>query len=133
MYKDNSIIFVVEKKLKYCKGDLTMDIDNCRLESEKKWAKLQVEIQKIRDDQEVFIARLNKQAAMVEDIQDLSKSVALLASNMDGMLKELQVQGARLTSLEQKPAKRIDGIIDTIIKIVVTAAVGVILVKIGLG
>lgn len=110
-----------------------MDIDNCRLESEKKWAKLQVEIQKIRDDQEVFVARLNKQAAMVEDIQDLSKSVALLASNMDGMLKELQVQGARLTSLEQKPAKRIDDIIDTIIKIVVTAAVGVILVKIGLG
>lgn len=110
-----------------------MDVDNCRLESEKRWAKLQVEIQKIKDDQEVFIARLNKQDAMVEDIQDLSKSVALLASNMDGMLKELRVQGARLTSLEQKPAKRIDDIIDTIIKIVVTAAVGVILVKIGLG
>lgn len=110
-----------------------MDIDNCRLESEKRWSQIQIEIQKIKDEQEVFVARLNKQAAMVKDIQDLSRSVALLASNMDGMLKELQAQSARLTSLEQKPVKRVDGIIDTIVKLVVTAAVGVILVKIGLG
>ena len=106
--------------------------EQCQLKSEKRWSEIALEIQKIKDDQDVMTARLNKQAAMVEDIQSLSQSVALLASNMDAMLKEQQAQNARLATLEQKPIKRFDTIIDTIVKIILTAALGVILVKIGL-
>lgn len=106
--------------------------EQCQLKSEKRWHEISLEIQKIKDDQEVMTARLNKQAAMVEDIQSLSQSVALLASNMDAMLKEQQAQNRRLSTLEEKPVKRFDNIIDTIIKVVLTAAIGVILVKIGL-
>ena len=106
--------------------------EQCQLKSEKRWNEIALEIQKIKDDQEVMVARLNKQAAMVEDIQSLSQSVALLASNMDAMLKEQQAQNRRIATLEEKPKKRFDDIIDTIIKVVITAAIGVILVKIGL-
>lgn len=106
--------------------------EKCQLHSEHRWHEIGLEIQKIKDDQEVMTARLNKQAAMVEDIQSLSQSVALLASNMDAMLKEQQAQNRRLSTLEEKPVKRFDNIIDTIIKVVLTAAIGVILVKIGL-
>jgi hypothetical protein len=117
------------------KGDYKMAIENfeqCQLKSEKRWHEISLEIQKIKDEQEVMVARLNKQAALVEDIQSLSQSVALLASNMDAMLKEQRAQNSRLANLEQRPIKRFDSIIDTIVKIVLTAALGVILVKIGL-
>lgn len=111
---------------------MSTDIDACRLESEKRWSKMQIEIQKLRDSQEVFDTKLAEQAKVISDIQDLSSSVAVLASNMDGMLKELQLQNNRLTCLEQKPVKRWNSILDTIVKLVVTAAIGAILVKIGL-
>ena len=106
--------------------------EQCQLKSEKRWSEIALDIQKIKDDQEVLSGRLDKQDAMVKDIQSLSQSVALLASNMDAMLKEQQAQNRRLTTLEQKPVKRIDGIIDTVIKLVITAAISVLLVKVGL-
>lgn len=108
------------------------NFEQCQLKSEKRWQEIGLEIQKIKDDQEVMSTRLNKQAAMVEDIQSLSQSVAILANNMDAMLKEQQAQNRRLATLEEKPVKRFDNIMDTIIKVVLTAALGVILVKIGL-
>lgn len=106
--------------------------DQCRLHTEKRFQEIGLDIQKIKDEMEVFTARLDKQAKMVEDIQSLSQSVALLASNMDAMLKEQQAQNARLQTLEQKPVKRFDNILDMVIKLVITAAIGVLLVKIGL-
>lgn len=106
--------------------------EQCQLKSEKRWHEISLDIQKIKDEMDVFTQRLNKQAKMVEDIQSLSQSVALLASNMDAMLKEQQAQNSRLQTLEQKPVKRFDSIIDTAVKLIITAALGAILVKIGL-
>jgi methyl-accepting chemotaxis protein len=117
------------------KGDYKMAIetfDQCQLHAEKRFQEIGLDIQKIKDDMTVFSARLDKQAKMVEDIQSLSQSVALLASNMDAMLKEQKAQNTRLQTLEQKPVKRFDSILDTVIKLVITAAVGVLLIKIGL-
>lgn len=109
-----------------------MEIEKCRLESEKRWSEQALEIQHIKDEIDTLTVRLNKQATMVEDIQSLSQSVALLANNMDAMLKEQQRQNERLQTLEQKPVKRWDSILDTVIKVILTAALGVILMKIGL-
>lgn len=106
--------------------------EQCQLQNEKRWTAMGLEIQKLKDEQDIMTIRLNKQAKMVEDIQSLSQSVSLLANNMDAMLREQQSQNARLNTLESKPVKRFDSIVDTIIKLVITAAVGVLLVKIGL-
>ena len=116
------------------------EVLQCKLQSDKKWAKIEVELQKIQDDIKsisedkipVIEARLNKQAGMVSEIQQVSLNVASLSQNMQSMLDELKKQNERLLNLEQKPVKRYEGIIDTVVKLVVTAAVGALLLKIGL-
>ena len=88
--------------------------------------------QKVKDELDMMTARLNKQAAMVEDIQKLSQSVALLANNMHAMLEEQKVLNTRLTELEKKPGKRWDSIIDKIVMLIVAALVGALLLKLGI-
>lgn len=107
-------------------------LDKCRLASEKRWSETEVELQKIKDELVTMSTRLNKQEAVVGDIQQLSLNVASLSQNMQQMLDEMRKQNDRLNNLEQKPIKRWDGILDTIVKVVLTAALGVILYKIGL-
>ena len=112
----------------------------CKLQNDKRWAKMEVDLQKVRDDVHNIIhsdlrtmeVRLNKQAEMVGDIQQLSLNVASLSQNMQQMLEEMRNQNIRLNQLEQKPLKRWDTVIDVVVKLVLTAAVGAILVKIGL-
>lgn len=111
---------------------MPMDIDKCRLESEHRWSDINLKIQKIKDDIEVMKTRLDTQAAMVEDIQQLSTSVSILANNMKSMLDEQQKQNTRLQNLEMKPAKRWDSAVDKIINLVVAALVGALLIKLGL-
>lgn len=112
----------------------------CQVTANKRWAQMDLEIQKIKDDVHNIIqsdlktmeARLNKQAVMVNDIQQLSLNVASLSQTMQQMLEEMKSQSARLNNLEQKPIKRWDHILDTVIKLVITAAVTTLLIKIGL-
>lgn len=112
----------------------------CKLQSDKRWNKMEIEMQKVKDNIRsilddklpVMEARLNKQATMVNEIQNISINVASLSQNMQGMLQEIKAQNDRINTLEQKPVKRFEGVLDTIIKLVVTAAVTVILIKIGL-
>lgn len=116
------------------------DVLKCKLQSDKRWNEMELEIQKVKDDIKSILedkiptmeARLNKQAAMVNDIQQISLNVASLSNNMQQMLEEMKTQNERLTSLEQKPVKRWEGVLDTVVKLVVTAAVTIILAKIGL-
>ena len=66
----------------------------CKLQSDKRWAKMELEIQKVKDDVSNIIksdlktmeARLNKQAAMVGDIQQISLNVASLSQNMQQII-----------------------------------------------
>lgn len=111
---------------------MSMDINKCRLESEKRWAALEVEMQKLKDTQETMETRLDKQAAMVSDIQKLSSSVSILANNMQSMLEEQKQQSARLRQLEGKPAKRWDMVVEKVILLVITALVTYALLQMGL-
>lgn len=116
------------------------EILQCRLNSDKRFNDIEIDLQKVRDDVGNIIksdlktmeARLNKQAQMVGDIQQLSFNVASLSQNMKSMLDEIKAQNDRLNNLEKKPMKRWDSILDTIIKLAVTAVIGIIFVKIGL-
>ena len=116
------------------------EVLKCRLHSDERFNEIELDLQRVKDDVKNIIhtdlktmeARLNKQAAMVGDIQQLSLNVASLSNNMQQMLEEMKSQNTRLQQLEQKPVKRFEGVLDTVIKLVVTAAVGVILFKIGL-
>ena len=74
-----------------------MDLQEYRLENEKRWADFSVRMKAIEDDNEVIYQRLNKQSALVQDIQELSSSVAVLANNMKSMLDEQQRQSKQKT------------------------------------
>lgn len=109
-----------------------MDLQTCRLESEKRWSDLAVRMKALEDTNDIMFQRLNKQAGLLEDIQELSTSVSILANNMKSMLEEQQRQNKRLEELEKKPAKRWDAIVDKILMLVIGALLGYILIKLGL-
>lgn len=109
-----------------------MDLQEYRLETEKRWAEFSVRMKSIEDNNEVIYQRLNKQAALVKDIQQLSASVAVLANNMQSLLEEQQLQNKRLEELEKKPAKRWDAVIDKIIMTVLGALIAFALLQAGL-
>ena len=109
-----------------------MDLQEYRLENEKRWADFSVRLKAIEDDNEVIYQRLNKQSALVQDIHQLSSSVAVLANNMKSMLDEQQRQNKRLEELEKKPVKRWDAVIDKIVMTVLGALIAYVLLQAGL-
>lgn len=109
-----------------------MELQEYRLENEKRWADFSVRMKAIEDDNEVIYERLNKQSALVQDIQELSSSVAVLANNMKSMLDEQQRQNKRLEELEKKPVKRWDAVIDKIVMTVLGALIAFVLLQAGL-
>ena len=109
-----------------------MELQEYRLENEKRWADFSVRLKAIEDDNEVIYQRLNKQSALVQDIQQLSSSVAVLANNMKSMLDEQQRQNKRLEELEKKPVKRWDAVIDKIVMTVLGALIAFVLLQVGL-
>lgn len=109
-----------------------MELQEYRLENEKRWADFSVRMKAIEDDNEVIYQRLNKQSALVQDIQELSSSVAVLANNMKSMLDEQQRQNKRLEELEKKPVKRWDAVIDKIVMTVLGALIAYVLLQVGL-
>lgn len=109
-----------------------MELQEYRLENEKRWADFSVRMKAIEDDNKVIYQRLNKQSALVQDIQELSSSVAVLANNMKSMLDEQQRQNKRLEELEKKPVKRWDAVIDKIVMTVLGALIAYVLLQAGL-
>ena len=109
-----------------------MELQEYRLENEKRWADFSVRMKAIEDDTEVIYQRLDKQSALVQDIQELSSSVAVLANNMKSMLDEQQRQNKRLEELEKKPVKRWDAVIDKIVMTVLGALIAYVLLQAGL-
>lgn len=68
----------------------------------------------------------------VEDIGTLTASVQSLAKSVEQMAKAQEKQGKRLETLEQKPAKRWESIVEKAILVLVTALVTFALAKLGL-
>lgn len=109
-----------------------MTFEECKLISEKRWSELEVKIQKLFDADRMTQARLNKLAAVVEDIQELNLSVAKLADNMQQMLSAQREQNERLKILESKPAKRWESVVDKILMLIVGALIGFVLLRLGI-
>ena len=109
-----------------------MTFEECKLISEKRWSELEVKIQKLFDADRMTQARLNKLAAVVEDIQELNLSVAKLADNMKQMLSAQREQNERLKILESKPAKRWESVVDKILMLIVGALIGFVLLRLGI-
>lgn len=68
----------------------------------------------------------------VEDIGELTTSVASLAQSVELMAKAQEKQGKRLEALEQKPAKRWESIVEKALLVIVTALITYALSQLGI-
>lgn len=80
--------------------------------------------------------RQNKRLEILEDnvrqISTLTAAVEKLAVNMGNMAREQEKQGNRLETLESRPGRRWDSLVDKIILAAVGALVGFLLAQIGI-
>lgn len=84
--------------------------------------------------------RIDKLEQSTEAIHSLAESIAVLVNeqqNQTNTMNDIKSDVAKLDgkveALEKKPGKRWEAAVDIIFKIVVTAIVGLVLAKIGLG
>lgn len=71
-------------------------------------------------------------AGLREDSKEVASSMYPLTSRVETLEKNAENIGEFIEELKEKPAKRIDGIVEKIIGMVVGAVMGYILVKLGL-
>jgi len=76
--------------------------------------------------------RLTALEEKVEDISDLTISVASLAKSVEQMAKAQEKQGKRLEALEQKPAKKWEAFVDKVVWAVAAALIAFVLTHLGL-
>lgn len=75
--------------------------------------------------------RIKKLEIENDALQKLATSVAVMAEQIKTMNASVNILNGKVDKLEQKPAKRWDGVVDKVIMTAVAAIVGFILAKIG--
>lgn len=76
--------------------------------------------------------RITDLETKVEDISELTTSVASLAKSVEQMANAQEKQGKRLEALEQKPAKKWESFVDKVVWAVAAALIAFILSYIGI-
>lgn len=81
--------------------------------------------------------RQNKRISQLEEsmkkIEGLTISIEKMSVSINTMTSEIKRQGERLEAIEAKPGKKWETLVSDIIKLIVAAAVGYALARIGLG
>lgn len=85
---------------------------------------LALELQKTADRCERNTGRIKKLEEEHEAIHQIATSVAVMAEKMDSMNKSLTSMSAKVEDIENRPAKRWESMISTIIGTLVGAFVG---------
>ena len=77
--------------------------------------------------------RLDKLEESTEAISRLATSMEVMAERQEQVANTVDKLDGKVTAMEQKPAKRWDGLVDKIIWAIVAAVIGFLLARIGLG
>ena len=76
--------------------------------------------------------RLEKLEASTEAINRLATSMEVMVSKQEQVAETVEKLDGKVTALEQKPAKRVDGLVDKIIWAICAAVITFLLARIGL-
>ena len=76
--------------------------------------------------------RLEKLEASTEAINRLATSMEVMVSKQEQVAETVEKLDGKVTALEEKPAKRMDGLVDKIIWAVCAAVITFLLSRIGL-
>lgn len=68
--------------------------------------------------------RIKKLEAEQADLRDLTTSVAVLAKQMESMTKSMDTMADKVDSLEAKPAKRWESLVDKALAVLIGAFIG---------
>lgn len=77
--------------------------------------------------------RLDKLEETTDAISRLATSMEVMAERQEQVASTVDKLDGKVTAMEQKPAKRWDGLVDKIIWAIVAAVIGFLLARIGLG
>lgn len=67
--------------------------------------------------------RIDKLEKIADQLTDMAASIKAMVVTMQGMQKEQERQGKRLDDIEEKPSKRWELLINTVLTVIATAAV----------
>lgn len=90
------------------------------------------ELEYLEKEMESLKAEIKETKAINKDIKDLAMQTRELAIEMKHMRETQEEHSERLAKLEEKPLKRYDNIINIILSCIISAAVGAVLVLIGI-
>lgn len=90
-----------------------------------------LKLQEVADRSERNEGRIIKLEKEHKALQDLATAVAVMAEQIKAMNGSVNVLTSKVDKLEEKPAKRWDGLVDKIILSVAAGIVGFLLSKIG--
>lgn len=109
-----------------------MDADYFTRREHEEFAKrVEVEHKRLNDENTRQNKRIDRMEDTMRKIEGLTISIEKMAVSIDTMTTELKNQGARLTAIENKPAKRWENLLTDILRVVVAAAVGFLCARIG--
>ena len=94
--------------------------------------KLYTKVELMEKELQFMTKRLDEQANTSTQINELARSIDRMTITQQGVVEQLGNHEKRLEAIEQKPAKRWDGIVDKIIMVILGAALAYVLAKVGL-
>ncbi len=109
-----------------------MDTYITRVEHEEFRRSMEVENQRLEDENNRQNRRLDLLEENVHEMSSLATSVEKLATNMEGMLKEQEKQGKRLETLESRDGEMWRKVTSYVITCLVGAVLALVLTHIGL-
>ena len=78
------------------------------------------------------LKRIDEQSKLVESLRDIASSVKILTAQMEITNKKVDDLSDDMGELKQKPIKRWDGAVTTIITVILSGFIGYILSRIGM-
>ena len=96
-------------------------------------AELAVKVQQVEDRSESNARRLDEVEKKLADNDEMLASIARLDQRQEDMDTDVKEIKTDVKALAVKPAKRWESVVDKALMAVVTALVGYVLIKLGLG
>jgi predicted RecB family endonuclease len=91
-----------------------------------------IKLAQVEERVEANTHHLEKLEAEHETLRELAGTMRVMAEKQSHMAESMDKLDAKVEVLESKPGKRWDSVVDTIVKLVVGAFIGYLLLKAGL-
>lgn len=79
------------------------------------------------------VKRLDKLEERVDNVENLAASMAAMAQKQEHMDSDIKEIKTDVKAIVEKPAKRYDKAVETIVEILLAAVIGFLLARIGIG